>query len=158
MTMTTCKRLIILAGLATGLSAIAACGEPSDSDSLRKESKAKKGSPGKAEGPADCPLTGIGCLADCPDSGTINGAPCTRGIYDPTTCACNPIEPDPDPKPEPTCEKAGGTCGALTQSGVLCPDGYHADGDAGTCLLGGGCCMPDPDPKPEPTCEKAGTE
>ena len=56
--------------------------------------------------------------------------------------------------PQATCEDAGGQCGSLTASGVLCPDGYEPDGDAGTCLIGAGCCMPVA-PPPEPRPEKA---
>jgi hypothetical protein len=53
---------------------------------------------------------------------------------------------------EQLCEDAGGVCGSLTSEGLICPPGYEANGDAGKCAIGGGCCTP----IPAPTCEDAG--
>ncbi len=41
-----------------------------------------------------------------------------------------------------TCEAVGGQCGSLTAAGLICPAGYEANGSAGTCAVGGGCCTP----------------
>lgn len=46
-------------------------------------------------GRTDCPATGIVCDPECPDSGRLpGGAPCERGNYDASTCACEPVERD----------------------------------------------------------------
>jgi Somatomedin B domain len=83
-----------------------------------------------------CPPTGVGCLPNCPASGQLpGGAPCTAGNFDVKTCTCVPVATK-------TCAQAGGSCGALTASGLQCAAGYVAAPDAGTCGLGGGCCMP----------------
>jgi hypothetical protein len=112
----------------------AACGPLDDSDKRNNEQKT-------------CPPTGIVCSDQCPASKTLpNGAPCKPGVFDEKTCDCVASAP-------PTCEASGGQCGALTANGVHCPDGFQSDGDAGSCGLGGGCCMPLPSP---PTCSAAG--
>ena len=40
----------------------------------------------------DCPLTGIVCTPECPESGRLpGGAPCTAGEYDAASCECRPV-------------------------------------------------------------------
>ena len=39
-----------------------------------------------------CPPTGILCTPECPESGTLNGAPCRKGNFNETTCVCEPVE------------------------------------------------------------------
>lgn len=83
-----------------------------------------------------CPPTGAACVAECPANGTLpGGAPCQRGSWDEATCTCQSL-------PAPTCSEAGGLCGSLTATGVLCDVGLELDANAGSCAIGGACCMP----------------
>lgn len=86
--------------------------------------------------PAQCPLTGVACVPDCPADGKLaGGAPCIKGNFDQASCTCVPIQ-------ELTCEQAGGQCAPLTANGIQCPAGHQPAGDAGSCGIGGGCCLP----------------
>ncbi len=84
-----------------------------------------------------CSPRGVACVADCPPAGKLtSGAPCQQGTWDATRCSCDPLV-------APTCGEVGGRCGALTATGVLCDPGYVVDEQAGSCAVGGGCCVLD---------------
>jgi Cys-rich repeat protein len=110
--------------------------------------------------PVTCDQAGGKCFAL-----TANGVQCAVGYAANGTagmCAvgagcCTPVQPGPCVAdadcaagescvagtcvPGTTCEAAGGKCGSLTANGVVCDAGYVADGTAGTCAPGGGCCV-----------------
>jgi hypothetical protein len=119
------KRSMLIALTAIASLTLAACGAD-DNDGQRNNNQQV------------CPPSGVACVAECPASGTLaGGAPCQRGSWDTTGCSCDPL-------PAPTCAEAGGSCGPLTATGVLCDAGYVLDEKAGSCGVGASCCVPDP--------------
>lgn len=67
----------------------------------------------------NCPATGIICTPECPGSGRLNGAPCTRGNFNDTSCTCEPIA---DCRTL-GCESEGTTCQRCWATYACIPDG-----------------------------------
>ncbi len=87
----------------------------------------------------ECPPTGVLCTPDCTDGRTPGGAPCQRGTFDETTCACTPVE---EPPPPMECPPTGVLCtpdctDGRTPGGAPCQRGTF---DETTCE-----CTPVPD-------------
>ncbi|MBW2735366.1 MAG: hypothetical protein JRH20_23530 [Deltaproteobacteria bacterium] len=144
----------------------AACGEGSDPERGEQALRGLKADAGfTCEGVCGGQAT-AGCWCDekcttfgdcCPDKGALCDARPTASCQDacggqsPDGCWCDAqctnfgdccSDKTELCQEETTCEAAGGKCGALTATGVQCDAGYELDAEAGTCGLGGSCCMP----------------
>ncbi len=90
-----------------------------------------------------CAPTGVACSPDCPENGEYPSLiPCKKGQFNQSTCTCDPLKPTAK-----TCAQVNGACHALTSKGINCPSGTEAS-TAGTCAVGGGCCVPSKTPCP----------
>ncbi|MGC4116259.1 MAG: hypothetical protein QM765_17110 [Myxococcales bacterium] len=90
---------------------------------------------------ANCGACGLACAAGtvCSAGVCVGSATCAADTDCPAGQACVNGKCTGSAL---TCQQAGGTCGALTAAGVDCPAGFVANGSAGSCAPGGGCCMP----------------